>query len=253
MEETEKENKEKTRKLVVPGEVLAEGEDYLPGDNTEKKEGSIISLRYGLYDESNNLVRVIPLSGIYEPRKGNVVIGRVEDMNLNGWFLDIGTATRAFLPLTEVPKYINKNSLEEFLDIGEMVVVKIEEVSKRGLLLTTKSRNLGNLEDGIVIEVNPHKVPRVIGKEGSMVKLIKDKTNCRIVVGQNGLIWIKSDSIKNEILAREAIEYVAEKSSISGLTDAVNKWFEDKGIVTEESSEEDNSEENEENEEEEIE
>jgi exosome complex component RRP4 len=63
--------------------------------------------------------------------------------------------------------------------------------------LTLKSKGLGVLEDGRIIKINPHKVPRVIGKEGSMVSLIKSETGCEITVGQNGAIWIQGEKIEN--------------------------------------------------------
>ena len=65
------------RKIVVPGEVVAKG-DYLPGEWTEKRGEEIVSIRYGLAEEANRLVKVIPLSGVYIPRRGNVIIGKVE-------------------------------------------------------------------------------------------------------------------------------------------------------------------------------
>ncbi len=214
------------RKVVIPGEVIVEGDEYLPGEWTEKRGNKIVALRYGLGEESKKLVRVIPLSGIYHPRRGNVVIGEVENITFNGWIIDIGTAENAFLSITEVPKYVNQNALEEVMDIKDMVVAKIKGTHKRGIDLTIKGRGLGKIEEGIIVKINPNKVPRVIGKEGSMVKLIKNETGCIITVGQNGLIWIKGDNVDRELLAKKAILFVAEKSFVDGLTDELKKWFE---------------------------
>ena len=213
------------RKVVIPGEVIIKGDNYLPGEGTEKTEDGIISLRYGLAEEVNRLVKVIPLSGVYHPRRGNVVIGKVENITFNGWVLDIGCADTAFLSLMEVPKFVNKDSLDEVMDIGDTAVVKIWGINRRGIDLTLKSRGLGKIEEGIIIRINPYKVPRVIGKEGSMIKIIKDETGCNITVGQNGFVWIKGDKIENELLAKKAILFVTEKSFISGLTEEVIKWF----------------------------
>ncbi|RLG11751.1 hypothetical protein DRN73_04550 [Candidatus Pacearchaeota archaeon] len=215
-----------SRKIVVPGESIVKGENYLPGEGTEKRGEEITALRYGLEEESNGLVKVIPLSGVYSPRRGNVVIGKVEDITFNGWVIDIGTAQRAFLPLTEVPRYVNKDALEEVMEIGDMAVVKIWSINKRGIDLSIKSRGLGKIEEGIIIKVNPNKVPRIIGKEGSMIKIIKEETGCNITVGQNGFIWIRGNKIEEELLAKKAIFFVSEKSFIEGLTDELKKWFE---------------------------
>ncbi len=215
------------REVVVPGEVIAKGDDYLPGENTEKVEGKIISLRYGLSEESNRLVKVIPLSGVYLPRRGNVVIGKVENITFNGWILDIGTAENAFLSLMEVPRFVNKDALEEVMEIGDMAVVKIWGINKRGIDLSIKSRGLGKIDEGMIINVNPHKVPRIIGKEGSMIKIIKDETDCDITVGQNGIVWIKGETIDAELLAKKAILFVSDKSFVRGLTEELQKWFEE--------------------------
>jgi exosome complex component RRP4 len=213
------------RQIVIPGEVVFKGEDYLPGEGTEKREDSIVSIRYGLVEEVNKLVRVIPLTGVYQPRRGNVVIGKVANITANGWIVDINTADDAFLSLMEIPRYVNKDDLREVMDIGDMLVAKIYSITKRGIDLTFKLKGLGKLEQGIIIQVNPNKVPRVIGKEGSMISLIKDETKCYITVGQNGLIWISGNKIEDELFAKKAIMYVAENSTMTGLTDEITKWF----------------------------
>jgi len=213
------------RKIVVPGEIIASGEDFLPGEGTEKKQKDIIALKYGLAEENKNLVKVIPLSGVYNPRRGNVVIGKVENVTFNGWVLDINASETGFLSLMEVPRYVNKDNLEEVMDIGDMAVVKIWNINKRGIDLSLKSRGLGKIEKGIIIKVNSNKVPRIIGKEGSMIKIIKEETNCNITVGQNGFIWINGEKIEDELLAKKAILFITEKSFIDGLTDEVKKWF----------------------------
>ncbi len=218
------------RKVVIPGEEIVSSEGYLPGENTEKRGESIVSLRFGLAEEINKLVKVIPLSGAYVPRRGNVVIGKVEMLTGNGWVFDIGGADNGFLSLNEVPRYVNQNAMDEVFKIGEMAVLKIWNIGGRGIDLSIKSRGLGRIDEGIVFKVNPNKVPRIIGKEGSMIKLIKENTNCDITVGQNGYVWIVGDKVEDEIFGRKAIDYVVENSFVEGLTDSVEKWFESQGI-----------------------
>jgi exosome complex component RRP4 len=214
------------RKIVIPGEVISSGDDYLPGEGTEKKGKDIVAMRFGLAEESNRLVKVISLSGVYEPRRGNVVIGKVEMLTFNGWVIDIGASENGFLSLMEVPRYVNKDALDEVMDIGDIVVAKIWNINRRGIDLSVKLRGMGRIEGGMIVEINPNKVPRIIGKEGSMINLIKDETGCNITVGQNGSIWIKGDKIDDELLAKKAILFVAEKSLVSGLTEEVKKYFE---------------------------
>lgn len=213
------------RQIIIPGEKIVDSGDFLPGEGTEKRDGGIYALRFGLAETSDKLIRVIPLSGVYSPRRGNVVIGQVEEITFNGWIININAPENAFLSLMEVPRYVNKDGLEEVMEIGDMAVVKIWGINKRGIDLSIKSRGLGRIDEGIIMEINPHKVPRVIGKEGSMIRLIKENTGCNITVGQNGLIWITGNKVEDELFAKKAILCVAEKCFVSGLTEEMEKWF----------------------------
>jgi exosome complex component RRP4 len=217
------------RKIVIPGEAIVSGEDYLPGEGTEKRGNDIVALKYGLAEESNKLIKIIPLSGPYIPRRGNVVIGKVELITHNGWVINIGCAENGFLSVMEVPRYVNKDAMDEVMSIGDMAVLKIWSINGRGVDLSLKSRGLGKIHEGLIFKINPNKVPRVIGKEGSMIKLIKEYTDCNITVGQNGYIWIKGDKIDNELLSKRAIKFIVENSFIEGLTEEVEKWFKKNG------------------------
>jgi len=106
-----------------------------------------------------------------------------------------------------------------------MVVAKIIGINGRGIDLTTKMRGLGRIDEGIIMKVNSNKVPRIIGKEGSMISLIKKESGCEVTVGQNGLIWIKGDKIEDELVAKRAINFINEKSFTHGLTEEVEEWF----------------------------
>src|SRR3989344_2714286 len=127
------------RKIVIPGEVIFSGEDYLPGKGTEKKGNEIVANVFGLAEEENNLVKVIPLAGKYEPRRGNVIIGRVEMLTHNGWVIDFGNSENAFLPLSETPRFVSKNALEEVMKIFTTAMSPTFITSSQAFLLT----NLG--------------------------------------------------------------------------------------------------------------
>lgn len=214
-----------TKKIVVPGEKLVSGEEYLPGDGTIRIGKDIKAVRFGLSEENGRLVKIIPLSGVFMPRRGNLVIGKVLDITFNGWIVDIDAPYQAFLPLSECPRYVNRKDLAEFLDIGDMLTAKINDIKSRGIDLTIMSRGLGKLENGMIIKTNSNKVPRIIGKEGSMINLIKKETKTDITVGQNGIIWIKGEKIEDELFAKQAIFFVSEKSFVEGLTEKVEEFL----------------------------
>ncbi len=230
IEEKETENeKEIAREIVIPGETIVSGSEYLPGDYTAREGKEIVANRFGLSDIAGRLVKVIPLAGVYIPRKGNSVIGKVIDITFNGWIIDINAPYQAFLSAMDAGRYVNKHDLTEFLDFGDMIIAEVFSVKHRGVDLTLKARGLGKLEEGMIIFINPSKVPRVIGKAGSMINLIKQETGCNIIVGQNGLVWIRGKTIEAELFAKEAIMLIVEKSFVDGLTEKVQEFLARKG------------------------
>ena len=211
------------RKLVIPGETIVSAEDHLPGDFTRNEGGEIVASRYGLAD-IGKIVKIIPISGVYEPRRGNTVIGIIDDVMFSGWQIDIGGPYSSFLPLMECPRFVDKHNMSEFATVGDVMNLKVWSVKKGSVDLSLKSRGLGKLEGGRIIKINAHKVPRVIGKEGSMINLIKDSTKTEITVGQNGYIWIKG-SEEGERTAENAIKLIEQEAASEGLTEKIEKFL----------------------------
>ncbi len=217
------------RQIVVPGETIVAGEDYLPSEGTRREGENVLANKFGLAEIQGRVVKVIPIFGAFIPRRNNVIIGRVTEITFNGWLINIEAAGSSFLSLEEVPRFINRYEMDQFLAIGDVITAKITSVKSRGIDLTIKGRGLGKLDGGFIFRVIPSRVPRVIGKEGSMIGLIKEKTGCNITVGQNGWIWVKGENIDKEILARKAIEFVTERAYVEGLTEKMEEWFENQG------------------------
>lgn len=215
------------RMVIVPGEIIVSGEDYLPGEGTRRDGENVVACKYGLAEIAGRVVKVIPLFGAFIPRRGNVIIGRVSDINFRGWNVDIDSASGGFMPIEESPRFIAKEEMDQFLAIGDVVAAKIWSVSTRGIDLTLKGKGLGKLEGGFIFRVIPARVPRIIGKEGSMVNLIKEKTGCNVTIGQNGWIWIRGPNTDQEIRARKAIEHIADQFFVEGLTDKMEAWFQE--------------------------
>jgi exosome complex component RRP4 len=239
----------KERQMVIPGETIVSGKEFLPGDGAYRSGTDVVAERYGISNISDKHVRVIPVSGAYYPRRGNTIIGTIADITFNGWLIDFGGAQNAFLPVSEVPRYINRNELRDYLDFGESVVVKVWDVKSRGVDASMKMRGFGKIEGGVIMNVSPNKVPRVIGKEGSMVKMIKESTGCNLTVGQNGKVWISGDSSDKELNTMKIVTFIVENSTIAGLTEKTEIYIKKLGmdvnsveIVNEDTDKEDETE-----------
>ena len=218
------------RQIVIPGETIVTGNEFLPGDGAYRDGSDVVAGLYGIANVSEKHVRVVPLAGAYYPRRGNTILGTVVDITFNGWLIDFGGAGNAFLPVSEVPRYINRNELREYLDFGEAVSVKVWDVKSRGVDVSMKMRGFGKIEGGMIIKCSPNKVPRIIGKEGSMVRMIKDATGCNITVGQNGRVWISGNSIDSELATKNLVEFICDNSVTVGLTEKVEGKIKELGF-----------------------
>ncbi len=217
------------RQLVVPGQELAEGMDYLPGDDVIRDKDILVSLKVGLVNIKGRLVKVTPLAGIYLPKRGDMVIGKVLSSGFSGWRVDIGWAFEANLGLKDASSdFIEKGAdLSRYFAAGEYIVSEIVNVASTKIIdLSMKGTGLRKLPPGRIFKVSPAKVPRIIGKQGSMISLIKEHTGCKISVGQNGLVWLVGENIEKELLAIKAIELIERESHISGLTERVKAFLE---------------------------
>ena len=221
------------RQIVVPGETIVSGNEFLPGDGAYRAGEEVVAARYGIANIFEKHVRVVPVSGAYYPKRGNTIIGTIVDITFNGWLIDFGGAQNAFLPVAEVPRYVNKNEMAEFLDFGESVIVKVWDVKSRGVDASMKMRGFGKIDGGMILSIGPNKVPRVIGREGSMVKMIKGATGCDVTVGQNGKVWISGKNSDMEVATRKIVEFIADNATVTGLTEEVEGFIKDLGLKVE--------------------
>lgn len=218
----------KDKDIVVPGEVLATGMDYLPSYGTYRLGDNIRAFKLGIVKVEGKVLKIIPLSGRYLPKRGDTIIAKVYDIVMSGWLLDINSAYHAMLGLKEATqRFIVKGAdLTKIFALGDYVVCDIINVTSQKLVdVSMRGPGLRKLEGGRIIEVNTNKVPRIIGKEGSMISMIKNATNCRITVGQNGLVWVSGEP-ENENIAIEAIKKAEAESHKEGLTDRIKEFLE---------------------------
>ncbi len=218
----------KNREIVTPGEILAEGMSYLPSGKSAREDEKIFATSLGLVNVKGRVIKVIPLAGRYVPRRGDSVVGKITAISKFGWRVDIKSPFDAELNVAEASnRYIDTKrvSLDKFFALGDHLLAGIIEISESGYIkLSARNRPYRRLGGGIVVNVSPSKIPRIIGKQGSMIRTLKDESKCEIIVGQNGWVWIKGEPEK-EMKAIQAIKIIEKESHKSGLTDKVKKML----------------------------
>ena len=193
-------------RVVVPGEMLEQAPCAMPHAFTDG--GKTFSAVMGLYDSAAR--KLVPLEGCYLPCLDDAVIGVVVYVKFSGYALDINSPYEGFLS--------SKETREEH-KLGDVLVARVKDVDEvKNVDLTEASK----LEKGELIEIPSVKVPRVIGKSSSMIRMIQDATKSEIVVGKNGRIWVKGG---NTALAIAAILTIDREAHTHGLTDRINAFL----------------------------
>jgi exosome complex component RRP4 len=218
-------SKETAREIVVPGELLATG-NKRAGPGTFVEDGKIFAAQLGIKNVRPDGVSVVPLSGQYIPLRGDLVVGKIVDIGPSNWLVDINSPYPAPLHVNEVPWRVEFGETSKFMSVGDVVLLTVVDVSEtKRITVSMQDHGLRKLTGGMVIEVSPSKVPRVIGRNGSMIQMLKNETGCRIYVGQNGRIWIDGD-LDNIVKAIQAVKMIEEEAHGLGLTEKVKRFLE---------------------------
>lgn len=213
------------KEVVLPGEFLTERKGRKIGKGVYFEDDKIYSKVLGIPRIDSDEISVIPLSGVYIPTVGDKVIAVITSVEISGWSVDINSPYDAFLPLSEgVDEYVDSRSdLSRYFDVNDIIICMISRVTKKKVIQASmRDYSSRKLRGGIIIKVTPSKVPRIIGKGGSMINLIKNKTNCEIITGQNGIVWIRGE---NKDKAIEVILTIEKESHIIGLTEKIEKML----------------------------
>ena len=224
---------ESKKRHVLPGDFITTAPLRL--QNNVVLEGKrIISTTIGLSDVSDDSVRVISLTGVYLPKTDDLVIGTIQYIHGNSWFADINSCYQGMLLGQDVfgrGSYPTKSEMEERLSKGDIIFAKIANSDRqREPLISIADQSLGKIDSGELVKISPAKIPRLIGKHGSMIQTIEGSTNATITVGQNGLIVVSCDETNGLLKALAAIRMVDEQAHLVNLTDKVKKMLEFNGV-----------------------
>jgi exosome complex component RRP4 len=222
---------ESKRRYVIPGEVITTG-PYRPEQNVFLDGKKIIATRVGISEIYDDSVKVIPLSGMYTPKSQDLVIGKITSHSALSWEADINSCYVGMLPASDVfgrNFQPDSDELTSKLSKGDLIAARIVNFDRsRDPLITIADRELGKIDSGELLTISPSKVPRLIGKQGTMIQAIEMATNATITIGQNGRVVVSCDNPDGLLKAKKAIWMVDEQAHMANLTDKVKAMLESK-------------------------
>ncbi len=197
------------KRIVVPGELITDKRKKT-GSHVFVREGKIYSEVIGLANDEGEYASVVPLEGSYIPMRNDLIVGVVSGEKFSGYDVGINTL---------YPTYLSKKEIRDRLKVGSILSAKIRDIDERR---EVDIENIRVLYDGEIITVSPVKVPRIIGREGSMLNVLKDGTGSSIIVGRNGWIWAKGGNIP---LLIESINKIESEAHTANLTNKMEEFL----------------------------
>ncbi|KAB5539408.1 hypothetical protein GE09DRAFT_1138747 [Coniochaeta sp. 2T2.1] len=191
--------------IVTPGEVITDDPQWMRGHGTYTlpPSTSIVSSVAGTQTKTNKLLSVRPLRARYTPEVGDLVVGRIIEVQARRWRVDVGSTQLASLPLSAInlPGGILRRrtdtdelQIRTFFAEGDLLVAEVQQLFSDGsAVLHTRSLEYGKLRNGIFTSVSG------TGGGGGVVRSRRQVWTLEaangggaidVILGVNGYVWI---------------------------------------------------------------
>ena len=192
-----------TKGVVLPGEVVLEDcEGFMCGSGVMKRGDQIVATVRGHVQQISKLVTVVPITSVYTPHVGDIIVGRVESVEHQRWKIQIGCSVLASLKLQAV--YLpdgemrrrttsDERNMRKYFDIGDLVCAEVQGTEGRSSIsLHTRQQHPKKLDRGIAIEVPSHTIKRS-PSHIVVLEVGNPAAKFNAIFGMNGTIWLAPD------------------------------------------------------------
>ncbi|KAH9987158.1 hypothetical protein BJV74DRAFT_506717 [Russula compacta] len=183
---------------------------YVDGDE-------VVASVAGVIERVNKLVTVRALRTRYNPEVGDLVIGRITEVQPRRWKVDANARQDAVLMLSSVnlPGGVQRRKLESdelqmrnFFEEGDLLVAEVQAFFADGAMsLHTRSLKYGKLRNGQLVSVPPILIRRLKSHFCSL------PSGVDLILGLNGYIWISKHVKDNEREGEEGFDAEAVYSN----------------------------------------
>ncbi|KAF9649208.1 exosome complex exonuclease rrp4 [Thelephora ganbajun] len=211
-------------KLTYPGESITSSYDYMRGHGTFIDQGNVISSVAGTIERVNKLVSVRAIRTRYNPEVGDLIVGRITEVQPRRWKVDANSRQDAVLMLSSInlPGGVQRRKLEsdelqmrQFFEGGDLLVAEVQAFFADGAMsLHTRSLTYGKLRNGQLVCVPPILIRRL---KSHFVSL---PCNVDLILGLNGYIWVSKHIDQNRQPGEEGLDAESVYSNQNEAIDA---------------------------------
>lgn len=205
-----------TTSIVTPGEPITSDPQWMRGHGTHltPPSGTITSSLAGTLTRTNKLLSVRPLHSRYSPEVGDLIVGRIVEVQAKRWRVDVGASQLASLPLSAInlPGGILRKRTETdelqirtFFAEGDLLVAEVQQLfADGGAVLHTRSLKYGKLRNGVFVAVPGGSGAGVVRSRRQVwtMEAGEGGGEVDVVLGVNGYVWI-AKHVKPKVAAEE--------------------------------------------------
>ncbi|XP_052747501.1 exosome complex component RRP4 [Bicyclus anynana] len=183
-----------TPRFYTPGEVISGMQDFMRGHGTYVEDNCLKSSVAGVMQKVNKLICVRPLKSRYVGEIGDVVVGRVLEVQQRRWKVETNSRLDSILQLSSVNlpggelrrrSAEDEQTMRKHLKEGDLISAEVQSVFADGSLsLHTRSLKYGKLSQGVLVKVFPSLIRR---RKNHFHNL---PCGVSVIIGNNGFIWL---------------------------------------------------------------
>ncbi|XP_050577887.1 uncharacterized protein LOC126916281 [Bombus affinis] len=199
-------NEDVQPRIYTPGEEISSQPDFLRGHGTYvDDENTLRASVAGVLEKVNKLISIRPLKARYQGEIGDVVVGRITEVQQRRWKVDTNSKLDSVLLLSSVNlpggelrrrSAEDEQTMRRYLQEGDLICAEVQSTFVDGSLsLHTRVLKYGKLSQGIMLKVSPALIKR---KKTHFHNLANGAS---LILGNNGYIWIgasKKDTDRSE-------------------------------------------------------
>jgi exosome complex component RRP4 len=194
--------------ICTPGQIVTDDPQWMRGHGTSllPTTTTIRSTVAGTILKTNKLLSVRPLRARYTPEIGDLVVGRIVEVQSKRWKVDVAAPLLAGLPLSSINlpggilrrrTAVDELNIRTFFTEGDLLVAEVQNIhADGGASLHTRSLKYGKLRNGYFLSVTGAGGSAAGGgvvrsrRQIWTIATAHGGGDVDVVLGVNGYIWI---------------------------------------------------------------
>jgi len=223
--------------IITPGQTVTDDPQWMRGHGTfaDVDSAAIRSTLAGTLQKTNKLLSVVPLRARYTPEIGDLVIGRIVEVQSKRWKVDVAAPLLANLMLSSINlpggalrkrTSVDELNIRAFFGEGELLVAEVQSLFQDGSAsLHTRSLKYGKLRNGYFMSVSGMGGGAGVVRAKRQIFTLQTARGGEVdvILGVNGYIWISKHSAeeKKEEVGMNRLEETASTSMYSSQNDDI--------------------------------